>query len=393
MRKKVSFRIAASDSIVASLEKETLYDEQLDLQVILGHMKNWLCGIHRKCVLTALRDCLPSIKNCVDNAKMEGNNIRHQKDRVDLQALRFWYREMLPNDQPARIEISWNVSDHGDISSSSLEGMIVKSHLPNLQKATTNDWHSLGESFFSLARDLGLLTFIRFAKARKNSKGVKDRIEQKLKAKTTVKKSGWIYTFTFSLPAYAGKYKIGFSKTPVKRVEDQWGPHWNSKPKPIFIDENETPIPHIRRAEDLIYAELEEFRRIMHCCRKCRGSHLEWVATSETHVKAVIQKWATWMRTKPYEEHKGSWKLKEAISNDDISRLCEPLPDPEQEQRTIAQESTVVQVQNEEIDMMEALKMRKAVKEGVVKTEIAEICEKELDEPTPDENDDKQLCR
>lgn len=348
--------------IVSSLEKEIkkakIPAEKLPLEKILDVLNKKLCGTHHNCVLKKFQDLLPDIHKCVNDAQMDGDTPQQQKDRVDLAALQFWSRELLGIEQPPTIEISWDVIGGDD--GTSLQGKLLNRQIQALQRAPTNEKHRLFESVYTNAQKLGFPNFISYSNGKGKGNIVEDRIRKKLVSNTKAETRGWIYAFTFEVPAYDGLFKIGYSKTPEERTKKGWGSHWNRDAKLIYKSEN--PIEHAYRLEQLIFTELEEFRRQMPCCQNssCRQKHKEWVATSPEHVIAVIEKWTAWMRSKPYEKRGlgGSWTLK-SIGEKKISALCKPVPIPGLEQ-TI-----------------------KELETSVLKSET-EVHEEEVSQPTPD---------
>jgi len=309
-----------------AIENANISAEALPLKKILAVLNQKLCKNHHSTVLGKLKILLPDIKECVEKAQEDGDTPQQQKCRVDLEALRFWSRELLGIQQPPKIEISWDVIGEND--GISLQGKLLNRQIRLLQRAPTNEKYRLFESVYTSAQKLGFPNFIPYGSGKGKESDVAGQIRTLLLSSTKAKERGWIYAFTFEVPAYRGLFKIGYSKNPKDRVEKDWGSHWNRKARPIFQDKKEDPIEHVYLLERLIFAELERFRLVMSCCQnsRCKIKHNEWVATSEKHVIDVIKKWTGWMRTKPYVKERGlgeTWTLK-SMSDDEISVLCKP---------------------------------------------------------------------
>lgn len=385
---------AKAKSITSSLEKE-VPTELLDLPRILCRMNETLCGTHRKSTRKALKLLLPKIKERVKNANTGGDPTLQEQASVDLLALRFWSRELLEPDKPLTLEISWNAIGGDDVGSS-LVGKLLKRGFQRAQRVSTDDLYRQAEKLLAHGQGLGFFKFMRLPKKNSEAVSVRDGIEKVLQEEKTCAREGLIYAFTLPSPAYAGKCKIGYSRHPAERIE-KWGGHWNLEPETIFEDNDKTPIPHVSRLETLIYAELRDFRKQIPCCGNCEGSHIEWVATSPAHVNAVIKKWTKWMRDDPpFEEKDGIWKLKEAVPEKKIEEMCEPLPIHEKEECVIVQETAAEEtILNEQKEEKEAIKMRQindaSLKAQIVKREATVIPEEELPEPTPEQNEGRQL--
>ena len=84
-------------------------------------------------------------------------------------------------------------------------------------------------------------------------------------------------------------------------------------------------LPHAHRVERLVHTELKDYRIREDRCEnmKCGRAHIEWFYVPQDHALMVIEKWSSWIKTRPYIEVNGIWRLKEPISVDDI--LCKPI--------------------------------------------------------------------
>lgn len=91
-------------------------------------------------------------------------------------------------------------------------------------------------------------------------------------------------------------------------------------------------VPHVRRVETLVHAELREVRFMEVRCKgpECGRTHKEWFRVDVAHAKRVVRKWRDWMRGRPYEEVKegrgrGKWVLAGSVGEGDIEKLVEQL--------------------------------------------------------------------
>ncbi len=109
---------------------------------------------------------------------------------------------------------------------------------------------------------------------------------------------GYVYIlrslFNFTTIA---EFKIGFSKYhPENRAHELAG--CLTQPEVIA----HTPLlPHAKRIESIIHAELAAFRKIQHC-GQCGRSHREWFTISHPHAREVVLRWSKWMLERPYRE-------------------------------------------------------------------------------------------
>ena len=94
------------------------------------------------------------------------------------------------------------------------------------------------------------------------------------------------------------------------------------------------PMPHVYRVEQLIHAELYDYRKKEPQCMGCWKSHKEWFEIPHKHAVKVVTKWASWMlSTNPYEMGEKSlgaselsrWQLKYCYLAD-LRGVCLPCP-------------------------------------------------------------------
>jgi hypothetical protein len=99
--------------------------------------------------------------------------------------------------------------------------------------------------------------------------------------------------------------KIGFSKHhPEHRAHEL--ARCLSRPEII----SHTPrIPHAKRLEAIIHAELGGSRKVQYCCQ-CRRNHREWFTVSHIDSREVVTRWSRWMLDEPYRDGKliDEWK-------------------------------------------------------------------------------------
>jgi T5orf172 domain len=109
-----------------------------------------------------------------------------------------------------------------------------------------------------------------------------------------------------------GELKIGFSKHhPEHRAHEL--ARCLSRPEII----SHTPrIPHAKRLEAIIHAELVGCRKVQYCSQ-CRRNHREWFTVSHIDSREVVTRWSRWMLEEPYRDGKliDEWKHYLAAKN------------------------------------------------------------------------------
>ncbi|KAK9445454.1 helicase [Metarhizium brunneum] len=119
--------------------------------------------------------------------------------------------------------------------------------------------------------------------------------------------SGYIYLF--KVPGNEGYVKIGFTTREGDTRHEEWKKNCNRELKIIYTATKN--VPHARRVEKLVHAELME-HRVRIYCERCGKQHIEWFEVSANMAIASVKKWSLWMTGGPYEEREGSeWHLKE----------------------------------------------------------------------------------
>ncbi|RMD42622.1 hypothetical protein DV735_g2491, partial [Chaetothyriales sp. CBS 134920] len=141
--------------------------------------------------------------------------------------------------------------------------------------------------------------------------------------------SGYVYVYWY--PGNFGKVKIGYTTRDVQTRFHEWQTKCKH-PAQDCVDRDlssKTLVVNVKRLEHLIHAELEEYRVVQQDCQ-CGQMHNEWFATTEQHVKQVIQKWTKWMTAKVrFEAAVGGKLIAQNTKEKEIQELCKPLPKPD----------------------------------------------------------------
>ncbi|KAI5371802.1 hypothetical protein J4E82_009542 [Alternaria postmessia] len=168
-------------------------------------------------------------------------------------------------------------------------------------------------------------SFIPYQSERSKKTSVFDAVYQKATAPLGViaQKRGFVYLFWDK--EYFGMVKIGYTKDLTQRLES-----WNQQCGREHIYHSSTEcqveIPHAHRVEQLVHAELKEYRKRRQC-EGCGTMHKEWFDAGQAHVVKVLRKWREWILQEPYVQDKesGEWVLKPEML-DALESTCEPLP-------------------------------------------------------------------
>jgi hypothetical protein len=155
-------------------------------------------------------------------------------------------------------------------------------------------------------------------------------------------KDGYIYVY--KLPHEKGFFKIGYTARDVHTRISEWERKCGHKVEIVYPppEARHTKIRNVLRVEELVHAELESYRYREEGCQGCGGNHIEWFATSERHIKAVIAKWTAWIEQGRYYESTYHWILKPQ-DEDECDRMCTPLRIPEIGKPVPIRQSTLVQ--------------------------------------------------
>jgi T5orf172 domain len=133
--------------------------------------------------------------------------------------------------------------------------------------------------------------------------------------------SGSIYMYWF--PGNFGYLKIGKTSRNVTKRLDEWQKQCKHAVESVSSDF--AAVIHVYRVEALVHAELKEVRYHEVNCRGCGCNHREWFLETPEHARRVDEKWKAFIKTSPYVDVGGEWKLREDISEEEIERLCTPL--------------------------------------------------------------------
>ena len=137
------------------------------------------------------------------------------------------------------------------------------------------------------------------------------------------------YLYVYWYPGNFGLVKIGVTKNVEERLE-QWRKQCRHPIQPA-LDKgvvSRVKIPNGHRAEQLIHAELRDFRK-KEQCGQCKRNHIEWFQTSEQHVKRVIRKWTLFFSSaQRYEQKVGGQLDLDVTTKKQIQQFCFPIPKP-----------------------------------------------------------------
>ena len=158
------------------------------------------------------------------------------------------------------------------------------------------------------------------------------------------------FLYVYRLSSEKDFFKIGFTTVGVNHRIKQWERQCGHKAEVVYPTSGAqgVRIGNVYRVEQLIHAELREYRYREEGCEGCGKNHVEWFKVGEEHIRAVIEKWVEWIREKPYEEDEdGVWRLKKQAKTD-VDRMCTPLkvqvsgPDADWEPQVPVRSSTLV---------------------------------------------------
>ncbi|RMZ79408.1 hypothetical protein DV738_g3299, partial [Chaetothyriales sp. CBS 135597] len=140
------------------------------------------------------------------------------------------------------------------------------------------------------------------------------------------------FVYVYWYPGNFGKVKIGSAKNVQNRFR-KWQKECGHPVQPC-VDRDlsfSAQVVNARRVEMLIHAELKDYRvQHQNCTCKRKAKHNEWFATTEHHVKQVIQKWKKWMTSKErYENVIGGHLIPQNTTEKEIQKLCQPVPKPD----------------------------------------------------------------
>jgi hypothetical protein len=140
---------------------------------------------------------------------------------------------------------------------------------------------------------------------------------------------GYIYMYWFE--GNFGYVKIGYTNNLDARKK-AWVKKCGHNLTYVYPKkEGQSMIPHAKRTERLIHAELKDVRFRETAC-PCGRRHREWFEVSHNFATKVVEKWTTWMSQANYEQVPGGerdeWRLKKTVTEQEIQRMCEPIVPP-----------------------------------------------------------------
>ena len=116
------------------------------------------------------------------------------------------------------------------------------------------------------------------------------------------------YLYVYWNEATFGLRKIGFTGYDVsKRLEE-----WQTDCKHAAVEQYRSPckVRHAHRVEQLVHADLSDYRVFEPFCHGCFKSHIEWFRSVDLiHIIERIEAWTQWASEGPYEQIGGQWCL------------------------------------------------------------------------------------
>jgi len=137
-------------------------------------------------------------------------------------------------------------------------------------------------------------------------------------------RSGFLYVYR-----HVGEkdfFKIGYSTVGAQQRIKRWEKQCGHETEVVYPsnDAEGFRIGNVYRLEQLIHAELRDYRYREEGCEGCGKNHVEWFKVGEEHIRAVIEKWVDWIQEKPYEEKNDIWRL-EKQQKREVGVMCTPL--------------------------------------------------------------------
>lgn len=144
-------------------------------------------------------------------------------------------------------------------------------------------------------------------------------------------KSGYLYVYWRK--GKFGLVKIGYTTQTTEKRLEQWKRQCGHESEQCCVKDLsfQKRVMNARRLEDLVHAELKEYRVRETGCRcasgiKKTGNHNEWFCIQANYVEKVRNKWTHWINEKPrYENQAGGILLESELSAGEIEYLCTPL--------------------------------------------------------------------
>ena len=122
------------------------------------------------------------------------------------------------------------------------------------------------------------------------------------------KELGEGYLYVYWNEATFGVRKIGFT---TYQVSDRLR-QWEAECKHAAVKQYSSPskVRHAERVEQLVHADLLDYRVREPACRTCFKSHIEWFRDVDLpYIIGRIEAWSQWASEGPYEKVGGQWCL------------------------------------------------------------------------------------
>ena len=116
------------------------------------------------------------------------------------------------------------------------------------------------------------------------------------------------YLYVYWNEATFGVRKIGFTTYEVSDRLRQW----EADCKHAAVEQYSSPgkVRHAARVEQLVHADLLDYRVREPACRTCLKSHIEWFRGVDLpYIIRRIEAWSLWVSEEPYEQVGRQWRL------------------------------------------------------------------------------------
>lgn len=148
--------------------------------------------------------------------------------------------------------------------------------------------------------------------------------------------SGEGYLYVYWNEATFGVFKIGFT---TQNVSDRLKV-WERNCRHVAVEQYSSPckVRHVARVEQLVHADLLDYRVHEPVCRTCLRSHIEWFrGLSLSFIIGRIEAWSQWMSERPYEKLDGQWRLKiQGRETMPLASRPDSVPHPERSSKLLA---------------------------------------------------------
>ena len=118
------------------------------------------------------------------------------------------------------------------------------------------------------------------------------------------------YLYVYWNEATFGIRKIGFTTNEVSDRLKAWETDCNHVAKLQYSSPSK--VRHAARVEQLVHADLLDYRVFEPACRCCLKSHIEWFrGVNLSFIIKRIEAWTDWIGEGPYEKVERTWRLTE----------------------------------------------------------------------------------